>query len=245
MAAVIWIAGAMLMTAAIYVGVRILGDFTLFSIQRIEVRGNVRTPVETLTQTLGIMTGQSLYGEKVAELADRARALPWIKSAKVSRRIPDTVVVDVEEWDPAFLVRLDRLYYMTRDAHVINAPLSMGMDFAVVTGLTWARLEGPGSDRERLLTVLELVGKGAFLDRVDEIHYDPALGITIYAEGQKPYGAYMGFGDFEEKFSRLGRMRRTLLKKGQYAVSADISYEDRIVARLATLDAAGQQGAGR
>lgn len=245
LAAMLWVFGAMAMTAVLYVGVRIFSEVTLFSIQRIEIRGNVRTPTEALSQNLGIAIGQSLFGENVSELSTRAKAMPWVKSSKVSRRLPDTIVVEIEEWEPSFLIRLDRLYYMTKEAHVINAPLSMGLDFPVITGATWSRLEAPGIDRERLLTALELVSQGRFVDRVDEIHLDPALGMTMYAEGAKPYGVYLGFGDLEEKFTRLGRMRRTLAKKGKFAASADLSYEDRIVARLVDLDPPGQQGVGR
>lgn len=244
-AAVLWVVGAMALTGVLYVGVRVCTDFTLFSIQRIEVRGNLLTSNETLGQALGLNIGQSLFDANIAELSERAAALPWVRSAKIYRRIPDTVVVELTEWEPAFLARLDRLYYMSAEGHVVNAPLTRGLDFPVVTGLTWERLEKEGLDRERLLVALELVARGTFGDRVDEVHYDPALGLTIYAEGEKPYGVYLGFGDLEEKFGRLGRMRATLRRKGMIATSADVSYEDRIVARLAPLTPPDQQGVAR
>lgn len=244
-AAVLWALSAMALTGVLYVGVRVFTDFTLFSIQRIDIRGNVLTSGETLTRTLGLTLGASLFDAKINELTERAASLPWVKSTKVYRRIPDTIVVEIEEWEPAFLVRLGGLYYMTAEGHVVEAPLARGLDFPVVTGLTWERLNKHGLDRERLLATLALVAEGHFGDRVEEIHYDPTLGITIYAGEEKPYGVYLGFGDLEEKFSRLGRMRSSLKKKGLYASSADVSYEDRIVARLTPLPAPDQQGVGR
>lgn len=241
--AVLWMAGAMVLTMVLYVGVRLVTDVTLFKIDHIEVRGNVRTSTETMLETLGIFQGQSLYGEKVRELSERAASLPWVKSAKVIRRIPDTVVVDVEEWEPSFLIRLDQLYYLTKEAHVINAPLSMGLDYTIITGFNWARLEAPGFDRDRLVCALDLIAKGAFGDRVSEVHYDPTLGITVYGQGgDKPYGIFFGFGDLEERFGRLGRMRKTLEKRGKYAVSADLSFDDRIVARLVPLTPPEERG---
>lgn len=240
-ATVLWLAGAVLVTAVLYVGARIATDYTPFSIQKIDIRGTVRTGNEALMETLGLSTGMSFFDANVEELTNRAKALPWVRDAKVSRRIPDAVNIEIEEWDPAFIVRLDRLYYMTRDGHVINAPLTIGMDYPVVTGMTWNRLEGSGADRAKLLAALEAVAQGSAGDRVDEVHYDQALGITVYAAGAKPYGAFMGFGDMEDKFARLGRMRKTLQKKGQYAVSADLSHDDRIVARLMPLPPPGEQ----
>lgn len=245
MAAVLWLGGAVVLTVVLYVGARMLTDLTPFSLQKVEIRGNVRTSYETVVETMGLTQGRSLFSFDVAELTAQAMALPWVKSVKVSRRIPDTVIVEIEENEPAFLVRLERLYYMTKDGRVINAPLSVGMDYPVVTGVTRYRLEASEKDKARILAALEMVAKGAAGDRVEEIHYDSTLGVTVYAAGDKPYGVFLGFGDLEEKFSRLGRMRRTLQKKGQYAMSADLSYDDRVVARLAPIEPPGQQGGVR
>lgn len=245
LAAVLWLGGAVLLTAVLYVGARMLTDLTPFSLQRIEIKGNVRTSYEAVVETLGLAQGRSLFSLDVSDMTAQAKAMPWVKEAKISRRIPDTMIVEIEEWEPAFLVRLDRLYYMTRDGKVINAPLSMGMDYPVVTGVTRYRLEASETDRGRILAALDLVAKGAAGDRVDEVHYDNTLGVTVYAAGEKPYGVFLGFGDLEEKFSRLGRMKRTLKKKGQYAMSADLSYDDRVVARLAPTEPPGQQGGVR
>lgn len=242
LAAVLWLGGAVLLTAVLYVGARMLTDLTPFSLQRIEVKGNVRTSYEAIVETLGLSQGRSLFSLDVSDMTATAKAMPWVKEAKISRRIPDTIIVEIEEWEPAFLVRLDRLYYMSRDGKVINAPLSMGMDYPVVTGVSRYRLEASETDRGRILSALDLVARGAAGDRVDEIHYDNTLGVTVYASGDKPYGVFLGFGDLEEKFSRLGRMKRTLKKKGQYAMSADLSYDDRVVARLAPIEPPGQQG---
>ena len=63
----------------------------------------------------------------------------------MERRLPDTVVVNVREWEPRYLVRLEgRLYYMTPEAHVVDAPLDSGLDYPVVTGLGWVQFDAPG-----------------------------------------------------------------------------------------------------
>ena len=241
--AILWIGGAMALTMALYVAVRIFTDFTPFRIDHIEVRGNVRTPYDTVVKSLGLAPGQNLFSERIAELVERAGSLPWVKSARIMRRIPDAVVVEVEEWEPVCLIRLDRLYYLTKEAHVINAPLSLGLDYPIVTGFTWARIEKQGFDRDRLIMALDLMVKGGFGDKVSELFYDPALGITMYGEGTgKPWGVFFGFGDLEERLSRFARLKKSLEKKGRYAVSADLSFEDRIVARLAPLNPPGERG---
>lgn len=238
-------AGAMALTVVLYVAVRVMTDFTLFPIEKVEIRGNVRTSNETLMHALNLSSGQSIFSAKVEELSERTLKLPWVKSAKIQRRIPDTITIELEEWEPAFLVRLDKLYYMTKDAHVINAPLTMGLDYTIITGLTWNRLEEPGTERERVLAALLALSSGGFGDRVDEVNFDQTLGVTVYADGVSPYGVFFGFGDINGKFARLGQMRRTLEKRKVYAVSADFSFEDRIVARLAPLPQEGERGGTR
>ena len=237
-----WLGWVVLASIALTVGLSLVTDFNPFALRNIEIHGALNTEKEFLLESLGLAKGQSFFWNDVAEMTRKAKALPWVKEAKIARRIPDTVIIDIEEWEPAFIVRLDRFYYMTKDGHVINAPLSKGMDFTIVTGMTWQRLLGSGADRSKLVEALELVAKGAPGDRVDEVHYDQALGLTIYAYGQKPYQAFLGFGDIDDKFERLAWMRKALHKKGQYAASADLSAKDKIVARLLPLQPPGEQG---
>ena len=90
------------------------------------------------------------------------------------------MLIRVVEWEPRYLISLDRLYYMTDDAHVIDAPLSNGLNLPVINGVSWAQIEAPGPDRNRLMRVLTLLDSGVFDGRIDEIHYDQTNGFTLY-----------------------------------------------------------------
>ena len=119
---------------------------------------------------------------------------------------------------------------------------SWGLDFPVITGLDWVRLETPGPDRQLVLRLLGLIERGAFAGRVDEINYDRAVGFTLYGLAPGPVGVFLGLDGFEERLGRFGEMRRSLEKRGQWASAVDLAYDDRIVARLKPL---GQLGVSR
>jgi len=124
---------------------------------------------------------------------------------------------------------------MTPEANVVDAPLDSGLDYPGVAGLGWVQFDAPGPFRDELLTLLSYLEEGAFGGRLDEIHADPDEGFTLYGAEPRPYARHLGRGDIGEKFARLGRLRRTLTSREQFARSADLSFEDRIVARLEPL----------
>jgi hypothetical protein len=118
--------------------------------------------------------------------------------------------------------------------------VDQGLDYPVVTGLSWADLDAPGPRKEGLLAVLGCVAKHLPAEQVSEIHYDAGEGFTIYAGEDSPQGIFLGEGDLEEKFDRLARLKRHLDKRGQVARTVNLAYDDKIIACLA-----GQGGEGQ
>lgn len=234
--AVLWILGATTLAIVFYLGAELAERHTLFAIRRIEVKGNVRTPPESILAASNLAEGQSLFAENIERVSARLERLPWVRNAEVFRSIPDSVVIEVKEWEPKFLIFLDRLYYLSAEGHVVDAPLEEGLDFPVVTGLTRARLDAPGEERDHLLELFGLAAQGAFQGRLEEIHYDPDIGFTLYGSEPKPSAYFFGLGQLPDKFTRLAKLRKSLTERKQYAESADLSYADRVVAKLLPIE---------
>ncbi len=230
--ALIWMTVAILLAGGVYLGLQKMEGFNLLPIAVIDVEGNKHTAADAIIMASGFAIGQPLFGSGIGQVTGAVERLPWVKKAVVFRRIPDTVAINVEEWEASYLVSLDRLYYMTDDAHVIDAPLDNGLDFPVVTGISWARLEAPGAVRDQLLKLLWLIGKGAFDTSVDEINFDARRGFTLFGDEPWATGVYLGSDDFETKLERFAKLRVMLKRQGRHASTVDLCYEDRIVARL-------------
>lgn len=231
-AAFAWVLGSVALAGVLYLGYRAGQGAHPFLLQAVRVEGAWRTSPDEVIRASGLRTGTGLLSVDVDRTRRLIEALPWIRRARVVRQIPATVIVEVTEWEPRYLVRLDRLYYLGEEAHVIQAPLDQGLDYPVLTGLQWADLEGDGAPRVALLELLDLLDHEVSGDGLSEIHADAVDGFTVYTSAHGGTGIRLGWDNLEAKFRALGRLRRHLAKRGQAAYSVDLSEGGKIVARL-------------
>lgn len=230
--ALLWGLASLFLAAGLWAALRAAPELSPFVVRSVRVEGAERTPATAVVEAARVARGGNLFAVDVQAVRAAVEALPWVRSARVVRTVPSTLTIAVEEWKPAFLVRLDRLYYLTAEGHVVRAPVDQGFDFPVVTGVSWADLEAPGPGRAGLLEVLRGAEKAA-PGALNEVHADPEIGYTVYAGDQPAQGIYLGRGGLGEKFQRLERLRRHLAKRGQVARTVNLAYEDKIIARVA------------
>jgi cell division protein FtsQ len=72
-----------------------------FAVHDIIVKGRQHTEKTDLFAALGVSEGTPIFAFDPAEAYTRIRALPWIASAVVERRLPDTIIVNLTERVPA------------------------------------------------------------------------------------------------------------------------------------------------
>ena len=236
--AFVWAVASVGLGAALYYGYRAAPRLNPFVLEVVRVDGANRTPREEVLRVAGLRPGMGLFDVDVTEVRQAVEKLPWVRGARVVRHIPSALQVELEEWEPRCLVRIDRLHYLSREGHVVQAPLDQGLDFPVVTGLTWADIEGETRLAKALLALLAAIDRGLLLDEVSEISADPNLGFTLYTPVGGGTALRAGFSDFEARLERLARLRRHLDRRGQAAYAVDLTHDDKIVARL--LPAAGK-----
>ena len=59
-----------------------------------------RSPATPLVRTAGLREGENIFQADLSAAAERLLALPQIEEAKVTRRLPDTLVIEVRERRP-------------------------------------------------------------------------------------------------------------------------------------------------
>jgi cell division protein FtsQ len=132
----------------------------------------------------GLQEGIALLGLGLDETALRLRRHPWVRAARVVRRLPDTIQVKVEEYEPALVVALDDLYYADAEGHVFKRVASGDMtSLPVLTGIDRsAAIEEAEATAVRVRAAVELneafAGLRGTLGRLDELHWDDDLGWT-------------------------------------------------------------------
>lgn len=231
-AGLFWALGSLALAVALWAGARAAPDLAPFRLETIRVEGVIRTRPGAVLEAAKLSTGSGLFAVDVEKVRRAVEMLPWVRHVQVFRQIPSTLTVTVDEWKPRYLVSLDRLYYLTAEGHVVKAPLDQGLDFPVVTGVRWGDLENPGPLREALLELFAEGDRSFAAGELSEVHADPETGFTVYAAANPGQGIHLGFGQLEEKFSRLSRLRRHLETRHQVARAVSLAYDDKIIARL-------------
>ncbi len=224
----VWLAAGAALAVALYAGFRRTAG-TVFPVATVRVEGTVRTDPEAVRRAVGVEPGDPLFGLDVVGIRRAAERLPWVREARVIRQVPGTVRIVVTEWEPRYLIRTDRLAYLTAEGHVVPVPVAPGDDYPVITGVSPAQLRRRGEVRQALLELLGLLEGGLTGEDLGEVHVDPEEGITVYTDRR---AVRFGLGGFGEKLERLARLDRHLSRTGQWARTVDLDYEDRIVARL-------------
>jgi len=89
-------------------GVEVLGEALLswtgsagFAVEEVLVVGRVETPADQILAALDVRKGSPLFAFSPAAARERLLALGWVREARVERRFPDVVYVDLEERRPA------------------------------------------------------------------------------------------------------------------------------------------------
>lgn len=128
-----WIAlGVVVALIAATVGV-LMSPLT--DIDQIDVAGNERLDVDRLVAASGAAHGEQLLTVDLAGIRESLRSEPWVSSATVTRRWPDTLVVRVLEEQPLAVVdiagtrvvvsRTGRVLLHERDAAAGDVPVDI------------------------------------------------------------------------------------------------------------------------
>jgi cell division protein FtsQ len=111
-----------------------------FEVKRVEVRGvNRMNELKIYDKVLG-QRDQAMPKVDVAALRDQLVQLSWVKDARVSRQLPDTLVVDIVERSPHAVLREDgKLSLIDETGHIlepVTAARARGMLVLTGTGVS-------------------------------------------------------------------------------------------------------------
>jgi hypothetical protein len=191
-----------------------------FHVHEVLVDGNERIGRDRVLEIAGIVPGTHLLDADLAALEARLVADPWVRSARVERDLPDTLVVHLAEHHPTAFLAAGELYLVDENAKpFMVAPLAEDLALPVITGLSPELLTDP---KETLTVHHALTGAlnvwRMWQDQglaarypLGEIRVDGPRGYVVVIEAQQSQGAgtgspievVLGRGPFTEKLYRL------------------------------------------
>lgn len=229
-----------------------------FAVKRVTIAGINHTSREEILAAAGLDRPANILTFDLDEARAEISTLPWLAEVRLSRQMPDTVAIEVREHNPKLLVNLDRLHYLNDFGEPFKE-LSPGENprLPIVTGFNSDDLMSPSPRvKEALNEVFWLVGSLSSrndefkIDNISEINYDMVRGLTLFTKNNR-LEVKIGFGAYEEKFRRLGRVLAHLKLRGKYeglvylnleaSPRVTVRYDDRLAPGL---NSAGAGGSG-
>jgi cell division protein FtsQ len=211
---------------------------------RFEVRGLEYTPTAhvddgKLRALMAIPPGTNILSLDLDAVAARIAEDPWVARAVVTRVLPDTLRVEVDEHEPAAVLMAGGFHLLDR-AGVPFKPLADGErgQLPVVTGIDRGTLlTRPERARAQIHRALEVLAayERKHRPRLGELHVDETGGVTLYT-AELGSQLRLGRGPAEPALARYDALRAALGDEGdKLAVahldgSVDRRDADRVVA---------------
>lgn len=107
-----------------------------FRVDDVIVEGRTLTLQKEILDILNIRRGDSIFSCSLLNTRQALEALPWVRSASVQRRLPDTLYIRLSERHPVALWQNKGIMYLVDDQGKIleNVPAGSFSDLVVLTG---------------------------------------------------------------------------------------------------------------
>lgn len=106
------------------------------AVNNVLVEGREKTPTDKILVALEVRRGMPLFAFSPARARERLLALGWVRDARVERRLPDTIFVDLTEREPAAIWQNKGEFALIDETGAVISTEHVGQygDFTVVVG---------------------------------------------------------------------------------------------------------------
>jgi cell division protein FtsQ len=193
-----------------------------FMVRKVVLNGLDRISRDEVLKATELDKPANILALNLADMAGHVETLPWVRTVTVSRKLPDTILVNIVERRPRVLVSMDALYYLDETGTPFKkVDPKDNPELPIVTGFTRAdlidRREHTMNDLLEVFDLLDALAERNDRFRVgniSEINFDAVRGLSLFTRNDKVQ-VKIGRGDYRQKLRRLGRVLAHLKIKGQ------------------------------
>ena len=153
-------------------------------LEAVEMEGVDSKIRQELIQTAGLNSDLSLLSLNLNALREEMKKHPWVRSVKLERRFPNTLIVKAEKENAYALVLMDnKTYYMNRWGEVFKeVEDSEDMDFPVITGVSkqGSEVQKQLKQAARVMKILRAEKGEWSLGELSEIHLNEGADMSLY-----------------------------------------------------------------
>lgn len=212
-----------------------------FATKVIELQGNQRLDREAVLKSATLAIGTNAFSVSPEEAERALLKNPWIASASVVRRLPETYTIAIEEREAVAVLALEQPYLVAGDAAVFKRWETGDPDeLPLITGVDQASFADDRAYRTSVLVnAVALLHdyRDAGLWRrapIQEIHVESDEGLTLYI-GSEATAVRLDRAPFRKKLGRLRRVLDQLEAKDAepaYVYLDNVRRQDRVTVRL-------------
>ncbi|MCA1633593.1 MAG: FtsQ-type POTRA domain-containing protein [Acidobacteria bacterium] len=220
-----------------FVGYRTAASASFFQVRTVDVQGAARASRDEIKAAVLRSSSKGVWQADLERISERLRALPWVRTAVVSRVLPSGLRVRVTERTPAVIARTGdgHLVWVDEEGVVLGAASPGEQDF-FIRGLDDGRSpESRQQNRERVAAALELSREWAqkgVAGRVSEVNLDDLRDVRVQLAGDDAHvEVRLGREEFAKRFRQalevLDAQRNT--PRGPFVTYVDVSQGKRAV----------------
>jgi len=200
-----------------------------FSLDKIVFSGNGHIPTSELESIAGVEIGTNLWQVDTRSVEEHLATHPLVAASRVERHWPRTLVIKIEERNPAAILVQDGGFFLVDGSGVVmeRVPKIGHLNLPLISGIKNIENVGPGKeiDDPALKAALEVVQQISVkdLNRLREIKALSPTSLQLIWEGN----ILIKFGDKENATAKLDRLQEALqgLIAGVPVEYIDVSYE--------------------
>lgn len=204
----------------------ILARSSIFEVREIRVEGNNSLTREKIISVSGINPGENIFKIDLKSSAEKLKVIPAVKSVDMSRKLPSTVEIKVEERKPRALLPVQGGFIQVDDEGVyLQKGDVVSNQLPVLTGVSF-NVPPPGGQikSEALGTALEVVKEipPGLLPQLSEVNIDGSQVVAYTLDGIQ---CRLGIAaDMKQKGEVFMKVLNELKVKGKRIEYIDLSY---------------------
>ena len=213
-----------------------------FSIQDIDLSGGSRVSLDEVKRLAGVEVGTNIFAFDTEAAAQKLLENPWIEQAKLTRKLPSTLKVELGLREASAMAAIgDKLYLVTRSGEPFKLiETADPRDLPVITG---ASIENLARDRsrelERIRSGLEVLRQYERLPLsrtypAEEVHLTDAGDVSLTV-GKEGITLELGQGPFRRKLLMAEQVAGELRRKGRtpgIVFLDNRAHPERVVVRM-------------
>lgn len=179
----------------------------IFDITKVTVKGNEKITSQEIISLSGIVLEENTFKFSLSKISENVESQSYIESAKVSRKLPSEIVIEVIERKPSFMLELGNAYvYMNSQGYLLEISETK-LELPIVIGFE-TKIEDiqPGnrfinSDLEKLETVLRIMkyaNANQIAEKITKINIANKNEYVLRLEAEKKT-VYLGDASYLEK----------------------------------------------